>query len=643
MSSTQQLLLGEGAGGGIPNFIEEVFSTYLYAGNSSTQTITNSIDLSTKGGLVWIKQRSAPSTAHSLTDTARGAGKQLFSNNTNAEDVDATVVSAFTSTGFSLGSYANTNASTENYVSWTFREQPKFFDIVTYTGNGVAGRTVAHNLGVVPGCMIIKPVSTAGEWRVWHRGLAAPATSFLYLNRTDAVVTGSTIWDSTNPTSTEFTVSSSASNNGNGTDYVAYLFAHDAGGFGTSGTDNVISCGGFTSDGSGNATVSLGYEPQWIFTKRTNSATDWQIYDNMRGFTADNVAQQVLYPNLTSVEGGGFNYATNSTGFSLTGVNASDQFIYIAIRRGPMKVPTAGTSVFDADFGNNVTVANTSVFSSAITTDLLLYLLPAGGGPYFYDRLRGGDNELRTSSTATETTGAFPNFDAQTGVNSDTVFNFTSRVGDVFRRAPGYFDIVCYTGTGVARTVTHNLAAVPELYIVKRRAGSETGGIVGYWVVYASPLGNTKALFLNTTDSSQGTSVWNNTTPTSTTFTVDNNYVNYSGDTYVAYLFATCAGVSKIGSYTGTGTTLQINCGFTSGARFVLIKRTSSGGGDWYVWDSARGITSGDDPYILLNSNAAEVTGTDYVDTYSAGFEISSTAPSAINASGGTFIFLAIA
>ena len=117
---------------------------------------------------------------------------------------------------------------------------------------------------------------------------------------------------------------------------------------------------------------------------------------------------------------------------------------------------------------------------------------------------------------------------------------------------------------------------------------------------------------------------------------------NSSGNNFISYLFATLAGVSKVGSYTGTATTLQVDCGFTSGARFVLIKRTDSTG-DWYVWDSVRGIIAGNDPYLLLNSTAAEVTNTDYIDTYSPGFELSSTAPAAINANGGTYIFLAIA
>jgi hypothetical protein len=97
-----------------------------------------------------------------------------------------------------------------------------------------------------------------------------------------------------------------------------------------------------------------------------------------------------------------------------------------------------------------------------------------------------------------------------------------------------------------------------------------------------------------------------------------------------------------VGSYTGTGTTQVINCGFTAGSRFILIKRTDATG-DWYYWDSTRGIVAGNDPYLVLNTTGAEVNSTDYVDTAATGFEISSTAPAAINANGGNFIFLAIA
>ncbi|MBG7617692.1 MAG: hypothetical protein IZT57_04915, partial [Chloroflexi bacterium] len=110
----------------------------------------------------------------------------------------------------------------------------------------------------------------------------------------------------------------------------------------------------------------------------------------------------------------------------------------------------------------------------------------------------------------------------------------------------------------------------------------------------------------------------------------------------IAYLFASLAGVSKVGSYTGTGSDLNVDCGFSAGARFILIKRTDSSG-DWYVWDSVRGITAGNDPYLLLNSTAAEVTNTDYIDPLSSGFTVTSSASSTVNVSSGTYIFLAIA
>ncbi len=198
--------------------------------------------------------------------------------------------------------------------------------------------------------------------------------------------------------------------------------------------------------------------------------------------------------------------------------------------------------------------------------------------------------------------------------------------------------MVAYTGTGANKTEAHNLTVAPELWIVKGRSGATA------WRVGCTALANTEALVLNTTAAkvTDATS-WNSTFPSSTVLSLGTQAnVNTNTATYVAYLFATLAGVSKVGSYTGTGTTLAIDCGFSAGARFVLIKRTDSTG-DWYVWDTARGIVSGNDPYLLLNSTAAEVTSTDYIDPSSAGFEISSTAPVAINASGGSYIFLAIA
>ena len=206
----------------------------------------------------------------------------------------------------------------------------------------------------------------------------------------------------------------------------------------------------------------------------------------------------------------------------------------------------------------------------------------------------------------------------------------------LFKRAPGFFDVVTYTGTGSARTVSHNLGVAPELMIVKRRSDT------GHWYVYDATLGNTYVNLLSAYTNSYTSSEWNNTSPTSSVFTVGTSAVNGSGSTFVAYLFSSLDGISKISSYTGTGSNINVDCGFTAGARFVMIKRTDDVG-DWYVWDTVRGIVSGNDPYLLMNSNAAPVTNTDYIDPLNAGFTVTSSAPAALNASGGTYLFLAIA
>jgi hypothetical protein len=635
---------GEFAQAAAPVYIEDVFSTYLYAGTGSSQTITNGIDLSGKGGLVWIKGRSG-ATNHILNDTARGLGpdskgNELSTNLDSAAFIPSAAqtasVTSFLSNGFTIGDGGRVNASSATYVSWTFREQAKFFDVVTYTGNG-SNRTISHNLGSVPGCIIVKRTDTTADWQVYHRSVGN--TKYLVLNSTAAEATSSTRWNNTTPTSTEFSLGTESTVNASGGTYVAYLFAHDAGGFGASGSDNVISCGSLTTDGSGVSTVNLGYEPQWVLLKAyagTNPASQWIMFDTMRGWTnpANNAR---LFANLSNAETSGDGQAfPTATGFGSAsgGLAASTSYIYIAIRRGPMKTPTSGTSVFNPALGTSASTIPT--FVTNFPVDLGFYHSRANTADwYLSSRLQGGGTLNTNTSLAEAAPDANYTFDSNTGWGK----NFNSdKASSNFRRAPGFFDVVCYTGTGSARTVTHNLGVAPELMIVKQRSTSND------WQVYSAGIANTEYLVVNSTAAkATGTTRWNSTTPTSSVFTVGTGTtVNASAETYVAYLFATVPNVSKVGSYTGTGTTQQINCGFTGGARFVLIKRTDSTG-DWYVWDSARGIVAGDDPYLLLNSTAAEVTNTDYVDTFAAGFEISSTAPAAINANGGTFIFLAIA
>jgi hypothetical protein len=640
----------DGFGGGVaavPNYIEDVFSTYLWTGTGSSQTINNGIDLSTKGGLVWIKPRaSATNKSNSLWDTLRGATTYVSSNLTNGNISEPQGLTAFNSNGFTIGTNTTVNESGYGVASWTFRKQPKFFDVVTYTGDGtLASRLINHSLGSVPACIIIKRTDTTSDWVVSHRGTTFP----MFLQSTAAAASANRnngYPELSRATSTQFDISDGASGvsnvNASGGTYVAYLFAHNAGGFGLTGTDNVISCGSLTMDGSGNpASVTLGYEPQMVIVKRTDSTSNWYIEDNMRGLPVTGNGAQ-LYANTSGAEAAQNIAYPNATGFTWNIGIPSATYIYIAIRRGPMKVPTSGTSVFDVQgYTGAPNKAITTGFPSSLVIERGKNLV---GDTWVFDRLRGGTASnwvyLKTNDTTAESTGsgAGISFATNTGYvnNWDTSGSIISWA---FQRAPSFFDEVCYTGTGSARTINHNLGVAPEMMIVKVRGANS-----GSWRVYHSALGPTKLATLNLTNAAATLStIWNDTAPTSSVFTVGTyGEVNLSGDTFVAYLFATCAGVSKVGSYTGTGTTLQVNCGFTGGARFVLIKRTDSTG-DWYVWDTARGIVTANDPHLSLNTTAAEVTTDDTIDTDSTGFVVNQVTATNVNVSSATYIFLAIA
>jgi hypothetical protein len=309
-----------------------------------------------------------------------------------------------------------------------------------------------------------------------------------------------------------------------------------------------------------------------------------------------------------------------------------------------MKVPTVGTSVYDAEAftGTGATRAITTLSAPDMAWVRVDRNTTNANTVQVYDRLRGNGSRLRTGLTnGDNTNAAFLQFNNQmlatVGNDSETNRSGASEIAWAFKRAPGFFDEVCYTGTGSATTFTHNLGTVPEMMIVKWR----TGDAGEYWYVYHASLGVNSAINLNLSDPSSAFSITNGVAPTSSVFTISGGGRNTASATYVNYLFATCAGVSKVGGYTGNGSSQTIACGFTAGSRFVLIKRTDSTG-DWYVWDSARGIIAGNDPHLSLNSTAAEVTTDDSVDTDNSGFIVNQVAATNVNVTSATYIFLAV-
>ena len=658
--ATKKKMLEAAAGGagGAGLDITDVFSTQLYTGNATARSITTAIDLAGEGGMVWTKSRNNAALDHYLTDSSIGDDYYLSSNTTGAAIGSyGTSRLNFTSTGYDLGVNSGTNSNNDTYASWTFRKAPKFFDVVTYTGNGSGPRAINHNLGTTVGSYFIKRLdSSSMPWVVYHRGVDAtdPEDYILALNATTARVADNWLGN-TAPTDTQFYVGSTPAVNNSGSTYVAYLFAHNDSGdgeFGPDGDQDIIKCGSYTGNGNyttGNE-VDVGFEPQWVMIKnasRTDGNSDWVMYDTMRGFTATNEVQPGLFANLSDVEtaSGGKSYQSfiTTSGFTLMDSNEAinyngDTYIYMAIRRGPLASPEAGTEVFAVAPRTNTIPG----FASGFPVDFLI-------GPR---NLSGDNNEVKTRLISggylrTNTTGA-ENASSQAAnfAHNDGFFNFSgANAGQyswMWKRAPGFFDAVAYSGSTSIQNISHNLGVQPEMIWIKNRTWT------GSWTVLFTSLGARKYLSLETADGavalplSSGADFFANTLPTSSVFTVGGgtaggkyDNVGSSGLNYIAYLFATLAGVSKVGSVTHSGTT-NVDCGFSAGARFVLLKRTDATG-DWYLWDSVRGIIAGNDPYLLLNSTAAQVTNTDYIDPLSSGFTITSTF------TAGDYIFYAIA
>lgn len=309
------------------------FDATLYTGNGATQNIVNA------GGfqpdLVWLKGRSA-ATGNALYDAVRGVLNYLGSESTAGESTIAGTVTAFNFNGFSIGNQAGTNSNAATYVGWQWKEgATQGFDIVTYTGTGVA-RTLAHTLGVAPSMMIVKQRSAgASDWAVYHSSMLA--TRRLSLNTTGAQNTTSAAWNNTAPTSSEFTVGTGGDVNANGNTYVAYLFAEVSG---------FSKFGSYTGNGSADGPfVFCGFRPKWVMFKNINTGTtNWSISDTAR--SPDNVSDEYLLANTSGAEVSSVTVDLLSNGFKLRNTGTwyntnGDTYIFAAFAENPFKYSLA--------------------------------------------------------------------------------------------------------------------------------------------------------------------------------------------------------------------------------------------------------------------------------------------------------------
>ena len=642
----QQALATAGAAGGERLYAEDLFAATTYTGTGTQQTITTGIDIANEGGFIWIKSRNTARNPHWYDDELGKTGTYYDFLNTRSIDTPNTGglggITTFNSDGFTLsGTNTSNNAAGETYVAWSFRKAPGFMTSVKYTGNGTSGRTVSHDLDSVPGMIIVKRLDDTGDWMVYHHGMGANYAQ--ELNDDAQRITSAGYWNNTDPTSTEFTLGNNSKVNVSGGEYIAYLFADDDQRFGANSDESVISCASWTSDGD----VNVGWEPQWCMFRHKGSHSDvqhWHIIDSLRGFLYGTYSPTLL-ADSTAAENeasGAIRAWPTATGFYAYHPFYAKPWMSLLVRRAHKPASTA-TDVFAAQATRAATdgTMSTLSFTSGFRIDMLWQLVRTGGAynATVLDRIRGNKVYLYTNGSGSENSTGGWQLDSDEGIWFNTTNAATSQYGGLmFKRAPGFLDIVGYTGTGSARTINHSLGVVPKMMIVKHRSATES------WSVYTEAYGNAKTLWLN--DNSGGitsTQRWNSTTPTDSVFSVGTDTgTNASGVDYIAYLFGDVSGISKVGSYTGTGNNIDIDCGFTNGARFVLIKRYG-GSGEWYVWDSARGIVAGNEPYIELNTQAAENANFDYIDPLNSGFTVTSTANIDLNENGGTYVFLAIA
>lgn len=630
-------------------YVDDVFSVQLRTGNGGLKDVTTGF----QPDLIWNKARST-TTGHRLVDSERGVSLYLESGSNVQQQSSVDGVTAFNPDGYSLGT-GIFNGNGTLYVDWVWKKAPKFFThtLISHT-NGTATNVDLSELGEV-GMVFAKITNTTGDWRVWHRDLPGPpANHNLSLNSSGAALQGYYA-----PLSVSGTTAILNGDAPTGT-YIIYGFAHDT------AEDGFIQCGSYTGNGNSNGpVVTLGWEPQYVMIKNAHSTGSWRIFDSMRGMPLGNdrylaaersdqaeVTQSSIDPTAT-----GFKVTTTSSDLNTNG----GTYVYMAIRM-PNKPPTLGTEVFRPVVYTGTNTDNRLV-TTGIKTDMVLVRERNDTTPMGFvvgDRLRG-NAYLLTGNYSRENADAdtfmapigslygnafsvMDGFgvgnDATSKVNIDTVAN--NHIAYAFKRAPRFFDIVTYNGTNSNTTQSHNLAEVPDLLIVK---STNINAVTANWAVWCNGLSANEKLVLNSTAGKvTDATAWNGVLPTSTNISLGTSVETNTGAgefMFIAYAFSNLQGIQKIGTYLGNGTSQTIDCGFSTGARFVCIKAISTPG-DWLVADSSRGIVAGTDPRLRLNANGAEITTEDWLDPHNSGFIVNEVANSNANTNEVTYMYWAI-
>jgi len=302
---------------------ELYFQVKTYTGTGSSNAITLDGDEDMQPDWVWIKKRNG-ATHHNIFDSVRGTTQTLYSNLNEGQSAESNALTAFSSDGFTVGSYGEVNNSSDTFVAWCWKAGGSSssnsdgsvtstvsanttlkFSISRFTGTG-SNLTIGHGLGVKPDFIILKCDSSNGtDWTCYSSSLGA--TKRIKLNATDASSTNSTTWQDTEPTTSVISVGTSGDVNVSSGTHIVYSFANIQG---------AVKCGSYTGNGNANgAFVYTGFRPAWVLVKQSNTTRDWFIYDNKRD--PDNVVREQLEANTSSAADSYDNIDFTAQGFKL--------------------------------------------------------------------------------------------------------------------------------------------------------------------------------------------------------------------------------------------------------------------------------------------------------------------------------------
>jgi hypothetical protein len=330
----------------------DYFGVLTYTGDgAASKTVVDTSAVTFQPDFVWIKGRSG-ATDHALYDAVRGTTKDLVSNSTAAETTQSTGLTSFVNGGFTIGNLAKLNTSGATYTAWCWKANgagssntngtitstvsvntTAGFSVVTYTGNGTAGATVGHGLGVAPKFIIVKGRSNAVNWIVYSE--AAGTNQYLELNNTGAKQAQSSynMFNSTAPTSSVFSLGNLSNTNGSTVTYVAYCWAEIAG---------FSKFGSYTGNGSTDgAFVFTNFRPKFIMLKKSSDVSNWTIFDT--SMNPYNVSSTRLYPNLSNAQdtnltvvdilSNGFKFRDSNDQWNTSG----GTYVYACFAENPLK------------------------------------------------------------------------------------------------------------------------------------------------------------------------------------------------------------------------------------------------------------------------------------------------------------------